>query len=105
MVTYLLDPPPAPPPSGGGIGGLLLLTALGLGWWFIRLQLNPIGVCGKCNGKPPGDGRGNTHPCSRCGGNSRPLKAGAWVLMRMGVPVPRARSSRKHPFRVPEDDE
>lgn len=91
--------------SGSGVGGLVLLIALGLLWWFVRLQLDPLTLCGRCEGKPPGDGRGNFHHCRRCGGNARVLKTAAWTLMKMGVPFPRARSGKQHPFRVPRDDE
>jgi hypothetical protein len=91
--------------SGGGTGGLILLALGALLWWFVKVQRDPLRLCQKCKGKPPGDGRGNFHHCRRCGGNARVLKPSAWALMKAGVPVPRARSSKQHPFRVPKDGE
>ena len=91
--------------SSGGTGSLILVLLIAAGVWFVQLQLNPLTLCGKCEGKPPGDGRGNTHLCSRCGGSPRIMKTAVWMLMKMGVPFPRIRSSKKHPFRVPKDGE
>jgi tRNA(Ile2) C34 agmatinyltransferase TiaS len=51
--------------------------------------------CGACEGKPPGDGEGNYHRCWRCGGASERLRLGAWVTLKVGIPVPRARKPAK----------
>jgi hypothetical protein len=60
-------------------------------------QINPIRLCEDCNGKPPGDGRGNFHDCPTCGGKPRRLRFGAWLQLKLGIPVPRSRpSSKRH---------
>jgi tRNA(Ile2) C34 agmatinyltransferase TiaS len=75
---------------------LITLAVLGwLLWQFVKIQLNPFTRCRACGGSPPGDGRGNYHRCWSCGGASERLKVAAWVMLKVGIPVPRAKKSAK----------
>jgi hypothetical protein len=107
MVTTWLAQEPPPPGSGGGgsaIGFLLLVGSAYLLWRFIKIQRDPLAVCGKCEGKPPGDGEGHRHRCRRCGGAAETLRWQAWLMLKCGIPVPRARRIKKtHPWAVPKD--
>jgi hypothetical protein len=64
-------------------------------WRFVKIQANPMTRCGACEGRPPGDREGNYHRCWRCGGASERLRLGAWVMLKVGIPVPRARKPAK----------
>lgn len=74
---------------------LALGAALILLFFAMRAQLHPFTRCGKCGGRPPSDGKGNYRRCSRCGGSPERLRFGAWVQLKMGIPVPRAKSTGK----------
>jgi hypothetical protein len=80
------------------VSGGTLITLVVLGWllWrFVKIQANPMTRCGACEGRPPGDREGNYHRCWRCGGASERLRLGAWVMLKVGIPVPRARKPAK----------
>lgn len=77
-------------------GTLITLAVLGwLAWRFLKVQANPFIRCKSCGGRPPGDDSGAYHRCWRCGGASERLKTAAWIMLKLGVPVPRARKSAK----------
>ena len=73
----------------------MAIGAAALVYFALDAQLNPITLCEDCNGKPPGDGKGNFHYCGTCGGSPQRLRAGAWIQLKMGIPVPRSRRSTK----------
>ena len=76
--------------------GLLALVGLtALLYFALRAQLNPFTRCNSCDGKAPGDGNGNYHRCRRCGGASERLRFGAWLQLKLGMPVPRAKPGAK----------
>lgn len=100
MVTVLMVAPP-PDDSGSGVGYLLLLGVAVAAFYFIKLQLNPLTRCTECP-KPKADG--SYHRCNKCGGSPERLKTPAWLMMQIGIPVPRARHlSKRHPMAVPKD--
>lgn len=102
MVTTLAAVEPAANGGGGGIGFLILVgLAVGL-YYFLQVQWRPLNRCQKC---PKPDEDGNTHRCRRCGGRSERLRTSAWVMMKCGIPVPRARhyDGKQHPMAVPKD--
>jgi hypothetical protein len=73
----------------------IAVVAVALGYFAIKAQLDPIALCEDCNGRPPGDGKGHFHDCPTCGGSPRRLRFGAWVQIKMGIPVPRTKKSTK----------
>lgn len=77
------------------IGMLALVALAALAYFAIVAQINPWTTCETCHGKPPGDGNGNTHDCHTCGGKPRRLRFGAWIQLKLGIPVPRSRPSKK----------
>lgn len=100
MVTMMVAAPP-PGNGGSGLGALLLLGVCVLAFYFVKVQLNPLIRCTECP-KPKADG--SYHRCRKCGGSPERLKTAAWVMMRLGIPVPRARHlDKKHPMAVPKD--
>jgi len=77
--------------------GTLTLLALGTLLYFAaRAQWNPFALCGACKGRAPSDKSGKySRNCRTCGGSPRRLRLGAWAQVKMGIPVPRARPSKK----------
>jgi hypothetical protein len=101
MVTTWLAQDPPPHGGGGGVGFLLLVGLAALLWWFVRVQWRPLHRCTKC---PKPDEDGFYSRCRHCGGKPERLRPAAWVLLRIGVPVPRARHyDRQHVRTVPKD--
>lgn len=102
MVTVWLGQDPPPTHSGGSGTTLLVLILLGaVLWWFIGVQRDPLKRCGRC---PRPNAQGHTHRCRWCGGRSERLTTAAWLLMGVGIPVPRAKhANRRHPMAVPDD--
>lgn len=78
---------------------MLELAGLGIAillFFAVRAQLNPFALCEACKGRSPSDSSGKyTRNCRRCGGSPRRLRFGAWVQIKMGIPVPRSKPSKK----------
>lgn len=76
--------------------GLLGLGAAIVLFYAVRAQLNPFALCQTCKGRPPSDASGKfTRNCPTCGGSPRRLRFGAWVQIKIGIPVPRSKPSKK----------
>ena len=72
-MMLIADVPPAD--TGASPATLITLVVLGaLGWWFVKLQLDPLRKCGRCP-KPKADG--SYHRCRHCGGKPERLKTSA----------------------------
>lgn len=104
MVTMWLGQPP-PPEAGHSTAGaytFLVLAALAwVVWRMLKAQIRPLTRCENC---PKPDADGNRKRCRRCGDKSEVLNRWAYVQMKMGIPVPRARRLDKvHPRAVPRD--
>jgi hypothetical protein len=105
MVTvWLAQQPPPPGPPGNSTAGWAFLFLAGLGYVLftcIKAQIRPLNRCQDC---PKPDADGNRRRCRKCGDKSEVLNRWAWVQMKAGIPVPRARRiSKRHPRSVPED--
>lgn len=101
MIMWLTQQPAAHGGSGSGIGFLLIVAAGYLLFYFLKVQWRPLNRCTKC---PRPDENGNTHRCRRCGGRSERLRTAAWWMLKLGIPVPRARLvDKQHPMAVPKD--
>lgn len=89
------------------MGSLFLVLAVVLLFFALRAQFDPFTNCsGKAHsGKIQGSRKKKySHRCGRCGGSAEVLRWGAWLQMKLGMPVPRAHSaSKKHPLRMPDD--
>lgn len=75
-------------------GTVILVAILSVLWFALAAQIDPFAKCGKCEGRPPGSGK-NYHRCRRCGGVPERLRFGAWVQLKLGIPVPRAKKASK----------
>ncbi len=81
--------------TGGQVGTLALVALAALAYFAVAAQLNPFTRCEACEGRAPGDGSGNYHRCGKCGGASEVLRFGAWLQIKMGISVPRAKGVEK----------
>lgn len=75
-----------------GLGIVVLL------FYAVRAQLTPWARCqGECGGKGTVPDKSGKHwrDCRTCGGSPKRLRFGAWVQLKMGIPVPRTKKSTK----------
>lgn len=78
------------------LGTLTLITLGVMVFCAARAQLNPFALCEACKGRSPGDKSGKySRNCRTCGGSPRRLRLGAWIQIKLGIPVPRSRPSKK----------
>lgn len=104
IMWWVQQPPPAEHAGNATAGWAFLLIAL-LGWAAFncaKAQIRPLTRCEDC---PKPDADGNRKRCRRCGDKSEVLNRWAYLQMKAGIPVPRARRLPhiKHPRAVPKD--
>lgn len=80
------------------VGMLTLVGLAALAYYAIRAQLHPHTRCdGECGGRGMVSDDSGKHwrDCRTCGGSPKRLRFGAWIQIKMGIPVPRSKPSKK----------